>query len=91
MPTPPVPRELHIYYNDQDQTADVVVVFSLGSGHPATKLNGDAHLDYRHEHRDGGAAPSTDAIHVDLTFRDARQAATGRHRIRPATPDGVAA
>lgn len=86
------PREVHLYYDDANQTADVVVVYTLGSGRLATKLHGDAHLNYRHEHWAGGAAPSTDTVHLDLTFRDARQPSrSGRHRIRQTTPGEVAA
>jgi hypothetical protein len=86
--TPPVPRELHVYYDESTRTADVVVVYSLGSGHLADKFNGPAHLDFSHEHRSGGAAPSTDSLRLGVDFRDARQRGTGRHRA--ITPDAAA-
>jgi hypothetical protein len=72
MPSTLTPREIHLYYDDEHRTADLVVVYALGTGRHAEKLHGDATLDYRHEHRPGGAAPTVDTVHLDVAFRDAR-------------------
>lgn len=77
------PREVHLYFDGD--TADVVVVFPLGSGRLATKLRGAAVLGYTHDHRTGGAAPAVDTVRLDLTFRDAAESTAGRHRRSPVT------
>jgi hypothetical protein len=86
--TPLAPREIHLYYDDDHNTADIVVVYALGSGQLATRLHGDGHLTHRHNHRDGGAGPSTDTISLELTLRDAL---TGAGRNRANTPGEVTA
>lgn len=60
----PTPRELHLYYDPDTGTADLVVVYGLGRG---LSLLGPATVTYRHT--EAGA----DVNHiVDLTaaFRD---------------------
>jgi len=85
----PKPQSVHLYFDEEHETADVVVVFALGSGHLATKLHGSATLSYRHDHRPGGPAPAADEIRLDLTFRDAAGLTAGRHR--RLGPEGIAA
>jgi hypothetical protein len=76
----PAPTEIHLYYDPDHETADIVVVYGIGSGVLATKLRGSAHLDFGHDHRPGGIAPSADVIRFGLEFRDALPVA-GRHRL----------
>ena len=76
----PTPTEIHLYFDPDHDTADIVVIYGLGSGALATKLRGSAHLDFGHDHRPGGSAPASDTFRLNLTFRDGDPTA-GRHRL----------
>lgn len=58
------PRELHLYYDPDTETADLVVVFGLGNG---LSLLGPARVTYRHTE---AGADVSHIVDVTAAFRN---------------------